>query len=98
LVNLTSSAVALASSAMLVLSASPAQARMSESQALAAQMRALKTAALWYPAGANYFHKRSQALAGQSQIRHFTNHRSLPSNMRGQDQLSTPGWSGELPF
>jgi hypothetical protein len=28
----------------------------------------------------------------------FTTHRSLPSNMRGQDQLSTPGWSHELPY
>ena len=28
----------------------------------------------------------------------FTTPRSLPSNMRGQDQLSTPGWSHELPY
>jgi hypothetical protein len=28
----------------------------------------------------------------------FTTHRSLPPNMRGQDQLSTPGWSHELPY
>ena len=90
--------VTLASAAVLALSASAAQARIGESQALAAQMRAVKTAALWYPAGAHYFNKQYQTLAKQLSDPASDEDRSLPSNMRGQDQLSTPGWSGELPF
>jgi hypothetical protein len=90
--------VTLTGAAVLAVGASAAQARIGQSQALAGQMRAVKTAALWYPAGAPYFNKQYQTLTKQFQIRHQTTHRSLPSNMRGQDQLSTPGWSGELPF
>jgi hypothetical protein len=30
--------------------------------------------------------------------KHSRSHRSLPSNMRGRDQLSIPGWPNELPF
>jgi hypothetical protein len=37
-------------------------------------------------------------VAKNSQTGHFTNHLALPSDMRGQDQLSTPGWSHELPY
>ena len=66
--------VTLASSVLLVLSVSPAQARMNHGQ---------------------YFTKH---LAKNSQTRHFTNHDALPSDMRGQNQLSTPGWSHELPY
>ena len=47
--------VTLTGAAVLALGASAAQARLGQSQALAAQMRAVKTAALWYPAGAPYF-------------------------------------------
>ena len=90
--------VTLASAAVLALSGA-AQAHISKSQALAAQMQAVKAAALWYPAGASYFNKTYQSLAKQQfPTRHPTRQSSLPSNMRGQDQLSTPGWSGELPF
>ena len=65
--------VTLASSAMLVLlSVTPAQAHMTKSQAVAAQMRDNKTAALWYPAGAGYFDKKSQALAKQLHSQHVT--------------------------
>jgi hypothetical protein len=42
-----------------------------------------------------YFTKH---VAKKSQTRHFTNQRVLPSDMRGQDQLSTPGWPHELPY
>jgi hypothetical protein len=65
--------VTLASSAMLVLlSVSPAQARFDKTQAVAAQMRDNKTAALWYPAGANYFNKKSQSLTKQLHTQHVT--------------------------
>ena len=66
--------VTLASSVLLVLSVSPAQARIDQSQYV------------------------TKHLAKKSQTRHFTNHRALPSDMRGQDQLSTPGWPHELPY
>jgi hypothetical protein len=89
--------VTLAGAAFLAVGVNGAQARMTESQALAAQTRDLKAAALWDLAG-NPYYKQYRALTKQVQNRHQTIHHSLPSNMRGQDQLSTPGWSGELPF
>jgi hypothetical protein len=65
--------VTLASSAMVVfLSVAPAQARLDKTQSVAAQMRDNKAAALWYPAGANYFNKKSQALAKQLHGQHVT--------------------------
>jgi hypothetical protein len=65
--------VTLASSAMLVLlSVSAAQARFDKTQAVAAQNRDNKSAALWYPAGASDSNKKSQALAGQLHTQHVT--------------------------
>jgi hypothetical protein len=65
---------ALASSAMLVLlgvsGAAQARVDIGESQALSAQMRDVMTAALWYPAGANYFNKQYQSLAKQFRALH----------------------------
>ena len=92
--------VTLASAAVLALGASAAQARdvkVGEGQATTAQAQAARAAAalaaLQFRAAAEYFPELKRY-----QTRHQTMHRSLPSNMRGQDQLSTPGWSGELPF
>jgi hypothetical protein len=85
--------VTLTSAAVLVLGASAAEARMNESQETTAQTQAAKKVALQYQTETKLFNKWER-----QQARHQTLHRSLPSNMRGQDQLSTPGWSDELPF
>jgi hypothetical protein len=87
------SSVALTGAAVLALGAGAAQARIGEGQAATAQTRAAEKVALWYQAETKLFDKLKR-----SQTRHQTMYRLLPSNMRGQDQLSTPGWSGELPF
>jgi hypothetical protein len=50
-------------------------------------------AALQFRAAAEYFPELKRY-----QTRHQTMYSSIPPDMRGQDQLSTPGWSGELPF
>jgi hypothetical protein len=90
--------VTLASASALALGVGAAQARI---EVGAAQTQAAKSAAMQYRAATHYFNE----LRG-----HQTVHRSLrpddrsglrgvgPSNMGGQDQLSTPGWPGELPF
>jgi hypothetical protein len=59
-----------------------AQARMTESQALAAQTQDLKAAALWDLAGTPYFNKQYQALTKLGQTGHSTIRSSRPSNVR----------------
>jgi hypothetical protein len=89
--------VTLAGSAMLVLSVSPAQARTGQSQASAAQMRDVKSAALWYPAGADYFNKQYQALAKQFLTTHQigTAHHSTSSMSAQTLQALEAQWKVE---
>ena len=79
--------ITLTSTAVLVVGASAAQAETT------AQSQAAKKVALSYQTETRLFKNFEQ-----HQTRHLAKHSSLPPNMRGQDQLSTPGWSGELPF
>ena len=85
--------VTLTGAAMLALGAGAAQARVGGSQATSAQTHGVMKLAVRYQAETNLFRKLERDRARQQTTQH-----SLPSNMRGQDQLSTPGWSGELPF
>jgi hypothetical protein len=50
------------------------------------------------PAQARMNHSQYFTKHATYKSQQVTTHRSLPSNMRGQDQLSTPGWSHELPY
>jgi flagellar basal body-associated protein FliL len=76
--------VTLASTAVLALSPSVAQARpgVGEGQATTAKAQAAKAIALWYQAEANLFNKTKQ---------HQTRHHTIHSSLRPDDRAGVHG-------